>query len=237
MRFFICYMSVPPSSSPRAIYWSLQGDVDAADLHSAKIRDIRRGIQKGAAIKFKEGSIDAVEYREILKIVRRSQLADFKPFSTSLIRRIYHQAFAQRVLRCGGTLDGRPDMNILAYVESVPFEIGNEALFYCTRAFEVMAWPKELRRDIFFDAPSCEPGPESRALTLAILAGIEKEQGQPLDQIDRQILDAYARDIGDAGEIIASRIPGLDDERGEELLRQMRAGWVRNAPVEESQAK
>lgn len=71
--------SVPPSSSPRAIYWSLQRDVDAADQHSAKIRDIRRGIQKGAAIKFKEGSIDAVEYREILKIVRRSQLADFKP--------------------------------------------------------------------------------------------------------------------------------------------------------------
>jgi hypothetical protein len=116
-------------------------------------------------------------------------------------------------------------MNILSYVESVPFEIGNEALFYCGRAFEVMAWPKELRRDIFFDAPSCMPGVESRALTLAILAGIEEEQGRPLDQIDRQTLDMYGRAIGDAGEIIASRIPGLDYERGERLLREMRAHW------------
>jgi hypothetical protein len=71
--------SVPPSSSPRAIYWSLKRDVEAADLHSVKISDIRHGIKRGAAVRLKEGSIDVVEYREILEIVARSQLAEFTP--------------------------------------------------------------------------------------------------------------------------------------------------------------
>jgi hypothetical protein len=76
---FSQHNSVPPSSSPRTIYWNLHRDVNAIDLHSTKIKDIRRGIQRGAAVKLKEGSIDAMEYREILKIVMRSQLADFTP--------------------------------------------------------------------------------------------------------------------------------------------------------------
>ena len=71
--------SVPPSSNPRDIYWNLKHDVDRLDLHSTKIAEIRRGIQKGAAINLKAGTIDQIQYREILDIVRQSQLQDFAP--------------------------------------------------------------------------------------------------------------------------------------------------------------
>jgi hypothetical protein len=71
--------SVPPSSNPREIYWNLKRDVDAADLHSSKIRDIRRGIQKGAASKLRAGIIGRSGYRQILDILSRSQPSDFKP--------------------------------------------------------------------------------------------------------------------------------------------------------------
>lgn len=116
-------------------------------------------------------------------------------------------------------------MNILSYVESAPLEIANAGLFYCFRAFNQLDWPKEMRGDIFFDVPSSIPGPESRAITLAILAGIEEEQQKPLEEIDKKTLDAYAREIGDAGDILLNRMPGLNHERGERLLRQMRANW------------
>jgi hypothetical protein len=117
-------------------------------------------------------------------------------------------------------------MNVLSYVESAPFEIANEGLFYCSRAFNQLDWPKEMRRDIFFDVPSSVPGPESRAITLAILDGIEEEQQKPLDEIDKKTIDAYARAIGDAGDILLSRQPGLNPERGDRLLRGMRDNWA-----------
>jgi hypothetical protein len=53
--------------------------VDAADLHSSKIKDVRRGIQRGAARKLEAGIIDKSGYKEILGILRRSQPSDFKP--------------------------------------------------------------------------------------------------------------------------------------------------------------
>lgn len=71
--------STPPSSSPRDIYWSLKRDIDSGDLHSAKVRDIRRGIQWGAGIKRKAGIISSTEHTEILEVVARSALADFRP--------------------------------------------------------------------------------------------------------------------------------------------------------------
>lgn len=117
-------------------------------------------------------------------------------------------------------------MNVLSYVESAPFEIANEGLFYCSRAFNQLDWPKEMRGDIFFDVPSSVPGPQSRAITLAILAGIEEEQQKSLDEIDKKTLDAYARAIGDAGDILLSRLPGLSPERGDQLLRQIRDNWA-----------
>ncbi|NVM75262.1 hypothetical protein FHW83_001042 [Duganella sp. SG902] len=70
---------VPPSSNPRDIYWGLRKDIDTGDLHSAKVRDIRRGIQKGAALKRKEGTINDVDYLEIVRIARVSQIEKFSP--------------------------------------------------------------------------------------------------------------------------------------------------------------
>ena len=71
--------SVPASSNPRDIYRDLRRDVDAMDRHSIKIAEIRRGIQKGAAINLKAGIIGSMQYREILDIVKQSQLQDFAP--------------------------------------------------------------------------------------------------------------------------------------------------------------
>lgn len=114
-------------------------------------------------------------------------------------------------------------MNILAYVESVPFHTANEALFYCYRAFDELAWPQALRGDIFFDAPGCEPGAESRALTLAILAGIAEQERRPLDELDATTRNSYVRALGVAGDVLTARLPGLSAERGDALLRQLRA--------------
>nr|WP_315257656.1 hypothetical protein [uncultured Duganella sp.] len=97
-------------------------------------------------------------------------------------------------------------MNILSYVESAPFDVANEGLFYCFRAFNELDWPKEMRGDIFFDVPSSVPGPESRAITLAILAGIEAQEQKPLDEIDKKTLNQYAVEIGDAGDILTERL-------------------------------
>jgi hypothetical protein len=113
-------------------------------------------------------------------------------------------------------------MNILAYVESVPFHTANEALFYCYRAFDELAWPQALRGDIFFDAPGCEPGTDSRALTLAILAGIAEQERRPLDELDATTRNSYVRALGVAGDVLTARLPGLSDERGDALLRQLR---------------
>ncbi|MYM68677.1 hypothetical protein GTP45_17820 [Pseudoduganella sp. FT55W] len=71
--------SVPPSSNPRDIYWNLKREIDAGDLHSKKVRDIRRGILKGAAFKRKDGTISDDEYLEIIDIVTTSQLVKFSP--------------------------------------------------------------------------------------------------------------------------------------------------------------
>jgi len=114
-------------------------------------------------------------------------------------------------------------MNILAYLEPVPFHTANEALFYCYRAFDQLAWPQEMRGDFFHDAPGCEPAPESRALTLAILAGIAEQEQCPLDQLGANTLGAYARALGEVGDVLTARLPGLDAERGDALLRQLRA--------------
>ncbi|MYM68676.1 hypothetical protein GTP45_17815 [Pseudoduganella sp. FT55W] len=97
-------------------------------------------------------------------------------------------------------------MNVLSYVESVPFDIANEGLFYCFRAFNELDWPKEMRGDFFFDGPSSIPRAESRVITLAILAGIKEQEGKPLDEIDKETLNKYAVEIGDAGDVLAARL-------------------------------
>ena len=113
-------------------------------------------------------------------------------------------------------------MNILACVESVPRMMATEALHYCLRALEHAGEPGAPDRDFFFDVPSCSPGPESRALTLKILSGIEQAERMGIHRLDRETVVAYMREICATVSTLTRRMPGFDPERGEELLRKMR---------------
>jgi hypothetical protein len=84
-----------------------------------------------------------------------------------------------------------------------------------------------MRLDIFTDHPDCVPGPESRALTLAILAGIEAEQQKEIDQLDQQTIRHYSIAMSEASTILKERDPEMYPDNGEELLRQLRAEWPR----------
>jgi len=73
------YNSVPPSSSPRALYWSLMKDVDALDLHSSRIEKVRAGIRRGAISRLNKGMINVCQFKEIQELVRSAQPANFSP--------------------------------------------------------------------------------------------------------------------------------------------------------------
>ena len=73
------YNSVPPSSNPRALYWSLIRDVGTLDLHSTIVDKVRTGIQRGALRRLNEGMITTSQYREILKLIRMAQPSNFMP--------------------------------------------------------------------------------------------------------------------------------------------------------------
>lgn len=70
---------VPTTSNPREIYWSLKKEVEAGDLHSAKVFSTRKNIQGGADAKLRAGLISAATHREILEVVLLAQLHEFKP--------------------------------------------------------------------------------------------------------------------------------------------------------------
>lgn len=70
---------VPPTSNPREIYWSLKKEVDAGDLHSAKIAQNRTGIQRGADVQLHAGVIDRYRHTDILEIAAAAQPPDFRP--------------------------------------------------------------------------------------------------------------------------------------------------------------
>ena len=120
------------------------------------------------------------------------------------------------------------DMNLFSHIQSASHEDGITALFYCFRAFEHAKKPLEVRPDIFCDHPSCVPGPEIQAMTLAILAEIEQREEKPIDQFDRTTVRFYADALAKAGDQLRARLPWrLDPERGERLLREMREKWAR----------
>lgn len=70
---------VPPTSNPRDIYWSLKKEVEAGDMHSSKVSSTRRNIQNGADAKLRAGMINAGTHTEILEVVLRAELHDFRP--------------------------------------------------------------------------------------------------------------------------------------------------------------
>jgi hypothetical protein len=69
----------PPSSSPQEIYETLLKDIQNGDRHSAKIRQNKAGLRRGAIVKHKMGVIDERQRLEILEKVRRAQFVEFKP--------------------------------------------------------------------------------------------------------------------------------------------------------------
>lgn len=73
------YNSIPPSSNPRALYWSLMRDVDALDFHSARIDNVRLGLQRGADSRRKSGMIDKYQFKEIQEMLSLAQPANFRP--------------------------------------------------------------------------------------------------------------------------------------------------------------
>lgn len=71
--------TVPPSSSPIEIYVLLRRDVAGADSHSAKIRDNKVGLLRGASIRKERGEIDEETEKEIAAIIDQSSKTDFRP--------------------------------------------------------------------------------------------------------------------------------------------------------------
>ncbi len=69
----------PPSSSPKNIYWDLERDVRANDLHSAKITQNRTGLKKGILAKQAAGVVSAQDAADIAWIVDNAGVADFRP--------------------------------------------------------------------------------------------------------------------------------------------------------------
>src|SRR5262245_55156082 len=61
--------AVPPTSSPKAIYFSLSAEVAAGDRHSAKVAQNRLGLQRGADVQYRNGVITVGQRDEILSIV------------------------------------------------------------------------------------------------------------------------------------------------------------------------
>lgn len=71
--------SVPPTSNPRDIYWSLKKEIVAGDLHSSKIAKNRLGILAGAKEKLAYGVINAATHDEIVECANRAYLHEFRP--------------------------------------------------------------------------------------------------------------------------------------------------------------
>lgn len=71
--------NVPPSSSPSDICRVLNADIQRNDLHSAAIERNRVGILKGASAKRASGVISPDQERDIVSILARAQLRDFRP--------------------------------------------------------------------------------------------------------------------------------------------------------------
>jgi hypothetical protein len=71
--------AVPPTSSPKMIYTSLFEEVTAGDRHSAKVAQNRLGIQRGADVQFRKGTISTAVRDEILSIVDAAEVRDFRP--------------------------------------------------------------------------------------------------------------------------------------------------------------
>ena len=76
---FSAESAVPPTSSPKEIYDTLFDEVARGDRHSAKIRQNRLGILRGADVKLRLGSISEVQHQEVVAIATNAESRDFRP--------------------------------------------------------------------------------------------------------------------------------------------------------------
>ena len=73
------YVNIPPTSSPAELYRSLHREVDRGERHSDAIENNRKAVKRGAEAKRREGVITASQQAEIVRIIDRSELRDFRP--------------------------------------------------------------------------------------------------------------------------------------------------------------
>ena len=71
--------TTPPTSNPYEIYCNLLDEVSNGDRHSAKIKENKVGILKGASFKKQAGVITEGQERDIVSIVDLAETRDFKP--------------------------------------------------------------------------------------------------------------------------------------------------------------
>ena len=71
--------SMPPSSTPLDIYNAFREEVIRGDRHSANIDMNKAGILRGAYLKAKAKAITKKQQAEILTIVQKAELNDFRP--------------------------------------------------------------------------------------------------------------------------------------------------------------
>lgn len=69
----------PQSSDPYYRYRQLSVEVEDKDEHGALIRETRAGLKKAAEIKYQKGIIDEKARDEILTIVEKASLQEYKP--------------------------------------------------------------------------------------------------------------------------------------------------------------
>jgi hypothetical protein len=70
---------IPPTSCPADIYHSLWDEVERGDLHSAKVKDNRVGIVRGAIEQHKARIIPTAQKREIIAIAEAAETSMFRP--------------------------------------------------------------------------------------------------------------------------------------------------------------
>lgn len=69
-----------PTSSPHDIYCELMAHVKRKERHSAKIKENKIGIMRGATEQLKKKNINPTEFGYIKQIVDNAETADFLPY-------------------------------------------------------------------------------------------------------------------------------------------------------------
>jgi hypothetical protein len=73
------HINIPPTSSLAGIYRNLWEETSRGEQHSASIPRVSDGIEKGADAKLAAGVIDARQFDEIIEIVQRASVREFRP--------------------------------------------------------------------------------------------------------------------------------------------------------------